>query len=88
MVFKRLYGQYVRRPHLKSASAAWSPWTETDKECLKKVYKKREVTMMTGLREETYEDRLLELGLTTLEERRHRLDTQQIYYEVRRRNKE
>jgi hypothetical protein len=76
-VFKRLYVQYVR-PHLEFASAAWSPWTEMDKECLEKV-QRRVVRMVSGLRAETYEGKLLELGLTTLEERRHRLDMQQTY---------
>jgi hypothetical protein len=35
--------------------------------------------MVSGWRAETYEGRLLELGLTTLEERRHRLDVQPTY---------
>ena len=35
---------------------------------------KRAVRMISGLRSELYEDRLKELGLTSLEERRHRAD--------------
>ncbi len=58
--------------------AAWLLWTETDKECLERL-QKRPVRIVSGLKAETYEDRLLELGLTMLEERRQRLDMQQTY---------
>jgi hypothetical protein len=65
-VFLQLYIQYVR-PHLKFASPAWSPWLEADKEVLEKV-QKRAVNMISGLKAKTYEEKLRELGLTTLEE--------------------
>jgi hypothetical protein len=71
-IFVRLYKQYVR-PHLEFAVQAWSPWTEADKECLEKV-QRRAVSMVSGLQEQEYEDRLKELGLTSLAERRHRAD--------------
>jgi hypothetical protein len=76
-IFVRLYVQYVR-PHLEFASPAWSPWQEADKECLEKV-QKRAVSMISGLASALYEERLKELGLTTLEERRHQLDMLQTY---------
>jgi hypothetical protein len=76
-VFLRLYVQYVR-PHLEFCVAAWSPWHEGDKDCLEKV-QKRAVGMISGLTANTYEERLKELGITTLEERRHQLDMIQTY---------
>jgi len=76
-VFVRLYIQYVR-PHLEFSVPSWSPWQETDKECLEKV-QKRAIRMVSGLKSESYEDRLKELGLTTLEERRHQIDMAQVY---------
>lgn len=76
-IFVRLYKQYVR-PHLEFASPAWSPWLESDKDCLEKV-QKRAINMISGLRGKTYEEKLLELGMTTLEERRRQLDMIQMY---------
>ena len=75
--FVKLYKQYVR-PHLEFAVTAWSPWTEADKECLEKV-QRRAVKMISGLASNDYMDRLAELGLETLEERRHRIDMAQVY---------
>jgi ribonucleases P/MRP protein subunit RPP40 len=76
-VFLRLYIQYVR-PHLEYASPAWSPWLEADKEVMEKV-QRRAVNMISGLKAKTYEEKLRELGLTTLEERRHQTDMAQVY---------
>jgi hypothetical protein len=76
-IFVKLYAQYVR-PHLEFASPAWSPWLEADKACLEKVQKKA-VSMVSGLRSHDYEERLAELGMTTLEERRHQTDMIQVY---------
>jgi hypothetical protein len=75
--FIGLYKQYVR-PHLEFAVQAWNPWTQHDKETLEKV-QRRAVGMVSGLRGETYEEKLVELGLTTLEERRHQADMLQVY---------
>jgi ribonuclease P/MRP protein subunit RPP40 len=66
-IFVRLYKQYVR-PHLEFASTAWSPWTQSDKECLEKV-QKRAIRMVSGLSSAKYEERLAELGMVSLEER-------------------
>jgi hypothetical protein len=68
-VFLRLFKQYVR-PHLEFASPAWSPWPEADKEVLEKV-QRRAVDMTSWLKAKTFEEKLRELGLTILEERRH-----------------
>lgn len=71
-VFMNLYKQYVR-PHLEFATAAWAPWTEGDKKVLEKV-QQRAVKMVSGLKAETYEERLRELNMESLEERRHQAD--------------
>jgi ribonuclease P/MRP protein subunit RPP40 len=76
-IFLRLYQQYVRL-HLVFGSPAWSPWQEGDKECLEKV-QRRAVGMIAGLKSRDYNERLKELGLTTMEERRHQLDMVQVY---------
>jgi hypothetical protein len=76
-VFVRLFNQYVR-PHLEFAVAAWMPWQEADKEILERV-QKRAVAMVSGLRSGVYEERLKELGLTTLEERRYMNDMVQVF---------
>ena len=66
--FVKLYNLYVR-PHLEFAVAAWSPWTHGDIDSLERV-QKRAISMVSGLGNKTYEERLQELGLTTLEARR------------------
>jgi len=76
-VFKRLYVQYVR-PHLEFASVAWTPWHEADKAVLERI-QQRAVSMISGLKGATYEEKLAELGLTTLEERRHQADMLQTF---------
>jgi hypothetical protein len=76
-VFMRLYKQYVR-PHLEFSTQAWSPWTEGDKACLEKV-QQRAVRMVSGLKSDDYSERLSELGLPTLEERRHQADMAMVH---------
>ncbi len=76
-IFICLYKQYVR-PHLEFSTQAWSPWSVADRETLEKV-QKRAVKMVSGLKGESYEDRLKELELTTLEERRHQADMQMVH---------
>ena len=71
-VFVQLYKTYVR-PHLEFSTPAWSPWTVADKDLLEKVQRKA-IRQVTGLRGNSYEERLAELGMVTLEERRHRAD--------------
>jgi hypothetical protein len=76
-IFLRLYIQYVR-PHLEFSAAAWSPWHESDKTTLERI-QKRAISMISGLKGRTYEERLKELGITTLEERRHQSDMVQTF---------
>ena len=70
--FLKLYKVYVR-PHLEYAAVAWSPWSVGDKEVLERV-QRRAVGMVTNWRGRTYEDRLSEVGMTSLEDRRLRGD--------------
>ena len=76
-VFMRLYKTYVR-PHLEFAGQAWAPWTAADKDILENV-QRRAVRMVSGLKAADYEGRLKELGMISLEERRHQADMLYIY---------
>lgn len=76
-VFVNLYKTYVR-PHLEFCTAAWSPWTEADSNCLELV-QKRAVRMISGLTGKTYMEKLIELKLLSLEERRERADMIQTF---------
>ena len=42
-------------------------------------FQKRVIRMVSGLRADSYEDRLSKIGLTTLKERRHQADMVQTY---------
>ena len=75
--FMQLYKVYVR-PHLEYCIQAWSPYTKVDKDKLEKV-QRRAVNMVAGLKGKTYEQKLKEVGLTTLEERRERGDMIQTF---------
>ena len=61
----QLYRQYVRLP-CKFSVPAWSPWTVADKEVLENV-QERTIRMISELRRKTYEERLVELGMPSLE---------------------
>jgi hypothetical protein len=61
------------RPHLEFATAALSPWTTADKECLEKV-QRRAVAMVSGLTGQNYKEEIAELGMLSLEERRHQME--------------
>ena len=76
-VFVKLYKTYVR-PHLEFAGQAWAPWTAADKDILENV-QRRAIRMVSGLKSASYEERLQELNMTTLEERRHQADMQYVY---------
>ena len=76
-VWVRLYKTYVR-PHLECAVQAWSPWYVKDIEILEKV-QRRAVNMVVGLRAGTYEGKLKELNLLSLQERRKRGDMIQVW---------
>ena len=73
----KLYKQYVR-PHLEYCIQAWSPWLEQDKKALEKV-QERAIKMVSGLESKLYKERLKELGLQSLEDRRVRGDMTQVW---------
>ena len=69
------------RPHLEYAATSWSPWSKKDKEILEKI-QHRATRRMSDVRG-TYEERLDQLGLTTLEERRTRGDAIEVFKYLR-----
>ena len=77
VVFLKLYTQFIRC-HLEFAVPVWSPWSAGDIAILEKV-QIRTVNMIAGLKGRTYEDKLKELGLMSLEKRRRRFDLIQTY---------
>jgi len=76
-IFLKLYVQFVRC-HLEFASPVWSPWHIGDIEILEKV-QRRAVNFITGLKGVTYEDKLKELGILSLVDRRSRADLIQVF---------
>jgi Reverse transcriptase (RNA-dependent DNA polymerase)/Endonuclease-reverse transcriptase len=70
--YVRLYAQYVR-PHLEFAAPAWAPWSVGDIMCLEKV-QERAVKAVSGLKANTYLERLDELELPSLADRRIEAD--------------
>jgi hypothetical protein len=79
--FIQLYKQYVR-PHLEFAVQVWSPWSNHDVNLLENV-QKRAVRMVSGLISTTYEGRLSELNLMSLEKRRLKYDMVQTFKIIR-----
>ena len=75
--FLRLYKQQVR-PLLEFASPVWSPWSQGDVDRIESV-QRRFVGMVSGLRGRTYLERLVELDLLSLQERRTLQDQVQLY---------
>ena len=75
--FIRLYQVYVR-PHLEYAVQSWCPWTKADMEVLERV-QRRAVMMVSNLQGKSYEERLAELDMVTLETRRRRGDMIQTF---------
>ena len=69
-------------PILDYCAAAWSPWTQGDKDLIESV-QKRAVGMVTNFKGRTYEEKLAEANMTTLEERRRRGDLIQAYRVLR-----
>ena len=76
-VFVQLYKQFVQC-HMEFAVLAWSPWQSGDIQVLERV-QMRAVRIVKGLQGTTYEARLEELSMRTLEDRRIRLDLVQTF---------
>ena len=74
--FAKLYKQRVRC-HLELAVQAWSPWTKHDIDLIESV-QKRAIRNIRGLNG-SYEEKLKQIGLTTLSQRRCRGDMLQMY---------
>jgi hypothetical protein len=76
-VWIHLYTTYVRH-HLEFAGQAWSPWLKHDIDILEKV-QIRAVNMVIGLTGKSYEEKLCEVGLLSLYDRRVRGDAIQVW---------
>ena len=75
--FAILYKTYIC-PHMEFAVQAWNPYLKKDIECLEKI-QHRATKLVPELRNLEYSDRLRELNLYTLEQRRERGDLIEAY---------
>lgn len=76
-MFLPIYKTLVR-PRMEHAIQAWSPHLLKDIRKLEKV-QRRATKLVSGLSDMSYEQRLTELGLTSLQERRRRGDMIEIF---------
>ena len=68
----------IVRPHLEYCIQAWRPYRKKDIDKLERI-QRRATKMIPGLRDLSYESRLLQCGLTTLETRRLRGDQIEVF---------
>ena len=76
-----LYQTFVR-PQLEYAAAAWNPWLQKDIIALEKV-QQRLVRSLSDKRGNDYEERLKNIGMSTLQDRRQRGDIIQTFKAVK-----
>ena len=68
----------IVRPHLEYCIQAWRPYRKKDTDKLERI-QRRATKMIPELRDLSYESRLLQCGLTTLETRRLRGDQIEVF---------
>ena len=76
-IWKKLYTTYVR-PHLEFAVSTWNPYLQKDINSIEKV-QRRATKVSYAIKNISYEERLKNLKLTTLKDRRLRGDLIQKY---------
>ena len=67
------------KPHMEYEVHALCPWTLGDKISLRMFKRGQQLSMVTNLKDRNCKERLAELGMTTLEDRRRRGDLIQMY---------
>jgi len=75
--FLLIYKTYIR-PRMEYCIQAWSLYLKKDIECLERV-QRAATKMVQGFHRLSYDDRLAQLSLTTLEQRRRRGDLIETY---------
>ena len=77
-VLPQIFKTYVR-PQVEFAVRVWNPWTRGDIDTIEKV-QKRLVRQIPSLKGTTYEEKLRELNLESLEQRRDLIQTFKIIH--------